>query len=262
MALRKPGHARIIAVMNDAFGKPTQEHMPFNLRHRRFPMTYTLPEDATEEERKLAKKSLTDQLESAIRLVIDSPDFKALAQPAHTPSALEAAVLYQKDVDYNNARSSLRSSEGAERVGANVRTLFTSIEAKCEKVNAKVNRKIEFGSQIKAYDQFQTCVLRSRGFGLGITWEQRSVDSLEGAKLAIRELQGPVRIPGESLAGVHLVPVRTLNQTFYVPTLSPEYELGWVKSPVGKLDPSFVSAEELADASVRQFVNLIRKHSV
>ena len=53
LALRKPGHAQIIAVMNDAFGKPTEEDMPFNLRHSKFPITYTLREGASDEERRI-----------------------------------------------------------------------------------------------------------------------------------------------------------------------------------------------------------------
>jgi hypothetical protein len=40
---------------------------------------------------------------------------------------------------------------------------------------------------------------------------------------------------------------------------APECELGWVKAGKTRQEPSFVSNEELAEASVSQFLNLIRR---
>jgi len=51
-ALNEPGELRIMAVMNSAYGEPTQGDMPFNLSGRRFPITYEVQEDATDDERK------------------------------------------------------------------------------------------------------------------------------------------------------------------------------------------------------------------
>ena len=54
-------------------------------------------------------------------------------------------------------------------------------------------------------------------------------------------------------------PPKMLYEAFYQPTLSTEYELGWVKAGKTRQEPSFVSNEELAEASVSQFLNLIRR---
>jgi hypothetical protein len=104
-------------------------------------------------------------------------------------------------------------------------------------------------------------VLRKWPFGLDVTREQHRIDSLEGAKLGIREFQGRVIVPGDSLAGVHIQQPKMLSEVFYVPTLSRQHELGWIKSMARKDEPGFVSSEDLADACVAQFLNLHRKES-
>ena len=73
-ALNQHGHRRIIAVMNSAYGEPTQENMPFNLGHRRFPIRYTLHGDATDETRKTVRDSLSKELDAAIRPIFDSEE--------------------------------------------------------------------------------------------------------------------------------------------------------------------------------------------
>ncbi|WP_158790005.1 hypothetical protein [Granulicella sp. L60] len=258
LALHKPGHLQIIAVMNDVFGKPTEEDMPFNLRHRRFPITYSLPEGATEEERKTAQKLLVDKLEFALRAIFDSPDYKASAKSV-APSAVEVAVLYQKDRDYGYALSSLSSREGVKQIRETVRALFEAIEAKCREVNSASDAEIEVASHMPVRDLSQVCVLRKWQHGMVVHWEQRYTESTEGIKLGVREVQGSVRLPGESLAGVHVGESRKLTETFYTPTLSREHEIGWARSTRSKEEPKFISTEELADACVVQFVNLLRK---
>src|SRR5439155_2089417 len=52
-ALRALRYPRIIPMMNVAFGKPTPETMPFDMRHLRHPKcTYYLPEDASDQQRR------------------------------------------------------------------------------------------------------------------------------------------------------------------------------------------------------------------
>ncbi len=46
-ALRTVGHHRIVGVMNAAYGPP--ESLPFDLVHHRFPITYKLPEGASDQ---------------------------------------------------------------------------------------------------------------------------------------------------------------------------------------------------------------------
>jgi hypothetical protein len=79
-------------VMNDIFGKPTNVNLPFNLAHMRFPITYTLAENASEEERKAARNALTKSFEGALRTIFESADYKAQVQSAPLPSAHEIAA--------------------------------------------------------------------------------------------------------------------------------------------------------------------------
>lgn len=66
-ALTSLGRERIILVANKAYGgKP--EDLPFDLRHRRAPITYTLAEGATTSERNKAKEALAKALAGALSL--------------------------------------------------------------------------------------------------------------------------------------------------------------------------------------------------
>lgn len=72
-ALKSLGHSRIITVMNTAYGDPSTDQLPFDMRHLRHPLKYHCPEDATEEDR----KQLAKQFQSAIKGIIESTEFKA-----------------------------------------------------------------------------------------------------------------------------------------------------------------------------------------
>jgi hypothetical protein len=76
-ALKSLGHGRIIAVMNDAYGGPTSESLPFDMRHLRYPITYSCPEDADTATKKAAREALTEKLTRELRAVFLSDDFKA-----------------------------------------------------------------------------------------------------------------------------------------------------------------------------------------
>lgn len=92
-ALKSLGHARIVSVMNIAFGNPTDEEMPFDMRHLRHPIQYDCPAGADEETRSTARSALTKQLESAIRAVIESDDFKGSLPKPPEPPAFPAKEL-------------------------------------------------------------------------------------------------------------------------------------------------------------------------
>ena len=57
-ALRCLSHARMLPIMNTAFGEPSSTSLPFDMRHLRHPLTYSLKEDATPEERRKVKEQL------------------------------------------------------------------------------------------------------------------------------------------------------------------------------------------------------------
>ncbi len=113
--------------MNTACGEPTQENMPFNLGHRRFPIQFTLKGDEAEDVRRIVRASLSKELESAIRLVFDSEDFKSASEPksAEQPrTVFDDVDDYVDEVEYQAALSALECGTGYEMVRANVRKLF------------------------------------------------------------------------------------------------------------------------------------------
>ena len=69
-ALKEVSHSQIIPVMNTAFGDPSWETLPFDMRHLRHPLTYHLKENAGPEERLKVKSMLVDDLVEAIKLII------------------------------------------------------------------------------------------------------------------------------------------------------------------------------------------------
>lgn len=68
MAVESVGWERIILVMNTAYGE--QAGLPFDLRHRRFPITYKLPPGDQAAARKAARKELAENLYIALRGLI------------------------------------------------------------------------------------------------------------------------------------------------------------------------------------------------
>lgn len=73
--------------MNTAFGEPTPEAMPFNLRHLRNPILYECPVDAGDDRRTQVRAELAHKLEHAIRAVLASDEHRG--SPA-APSPFQA----------------------------------------------------------------------------------------------------------------------------------------------------------------------------
>ena len=70
-ALATRGDQRIVAVTNDSFGSP--EDLPFDIRHRRWPIRYALASDAPDADRKSARAGLVRALRSALAQVLPAP---------------------------------------------------------------------------------------------------------------------------------------------------------------------------------------------
>jgi hypothetical protein len=86
-ALHAIGDSRIITVLNDANGGPND--LPFDLVHRRWPIRFTLPPDATPE-RASVKLRLTKSLAEAIKSVLSQfGSIKAGAEAALTYTPIE-----------------------------------------------------------------------------------------------------------------------------------------------------------------------------
>src|ERR1700736_4259581 len=68
-ALRCHGHARLIAVLNTAFGESHDTNLPFNLRHLRWPIKYHLAPGTESVQRKAAFEALVSSLTGALKLI-------------------------------------------------------------------------------------------------------------------------------------------------------------------------------------------------
>lgn len=69
-ALKELTYARIVPIMNSAFGEPSSKTLPFDMRHLRRPLNYYLSENVTTEERATAKSQLIKDLFKSIELII------------------------------------------------------------------------------------------------------------------------------------------------------------------------------------------------
>jgi hypothetical protein len=89
-ALKSLKYGRIVPVMNTAFGAPTADAMPFDMRHLRNPITYECAPDLGDSDRGRARDQLAKKLESAIRAVLESDEFKnSLPKSPEPPKFVE-----------------------------------------------------------------------------------------------------------------------------------------------------------------------------
>jgi hypothetical protein len=76
-ALKSLGHARIITVMNTAYGVPSDDSLPFNMKHLLWPIPYHLPEGSDDKVKQEVRKNLVGAFEKAIRAIFESAEFRA-----------------------------------------------------------------------------------------------------------------------------------------------------------------------------------------
>lgn len=81
-ALAKPGDRKIVAVMNDAFGSP--KDLPFDIRHRRWPICYTLATDASDADRRSARAGLVRALRTALAQVLPGASVNAASPSSNS----------------------------------------------------------------------------------------------------------------------------------------------------------------------------------
>lgn len=256
-ALSKLGSERIIAVVNDAYGEPSNVNLPFNLAHRRFPMSYTLAEDTSSENRKTVRDGLVRGLEGALRTIFDSTAYKAQIQSERPPSALEIAALHQQELDLEAEISGLRFGDGPAKVQRLVAELFMAIEDNVKAILAKHDFGIEFKSTFEPGGHNGSCVLRTSEFGYVVSWRRHPLDHSE-PKLTIRRLEGYVTLPGEYRQILTFEQPRVRSEVHYEPTLSRDHELGWSQKMKLKSQRSFISNTELAQSCVSEMLNSIR----
>lgn len=88
-ALKSRGYARIICVMNTAYGKPSDQTLPFNMKHLRWPIQYMLPATADAAKRTEIQASLIEDLKTALRSIVQSGDFVPSLSPKAEPPKFE-----------------------------------------------------------------------------------------------------------------------------------------------------------------------------
>lgn len=70
-ALKAVGSERIVSIMNEYFGNAGNS-LPFDMKHRRWPIRYKLSEKDSQETRKTQKKLLVSQIEEALNTIIQA----------------------------------------------------------------------------------------------------------------------------------------------------------------------------------------------
>jgi hypothetical protein len=98
----RPGSDSVITVFNEAYGNWLTDR-PFDMRHRRPPVTYHLPEVHSGEQRKEARRKLVGGLKDAIGLMLAS------AAPPAPLASIEQFDVFQKEYASTLPREPVRS---------------------------------------------------------------------------------------------------------------------------------------------------------
>ena len=110
-ALKSRGHERIVPLMNDAFGEPSASNLPFNMRHLRWPLRYTLHDGSDSAHRGEIRTQLVNSLTTAIRSVLSN----ASIQPVPSLKFEETKHTYDKAVFFGPAETLAVDSEFMKR---------------------------------------------------------------------------------------------------------------------------------------------------
>lgn len=84
-ALKALTHRRVIGVMNEAYGEPTRESLPFDLGGFRHPITYNCSEETSDGARRAERKKLAEKLKVALKSVLDLASVQPDARAEHVP---------------------------------------------------------------------------------------------------------------------------------------------------------------------------------
>jgi hypothetical protein len=93
-ALRAKSHSVMIPVMNTAYG-PAEE-LPFDMAHLRHPLKYHLPATATNAERRVVRKTLTEELERILRLMVAETPAQQATPFQEAPSVASPAFFFPR----------------------------------------------------------------------------------------------------------------------------------------------------------------------
>ena len=96
-ALKVLGHASIVPIMNTAFGEPSNDTLPFDMRHLRRPTTYCLKPDADTATKNKVRDDLVDKMAEYLKLAISTKPRISQKKPtfARTPVTTNPSTFLQ-----------------------------------------------------------------------------------------------------------------------------------------------------------------------
>ncbi|HUJ09884.1 MAG TPA: hypothetical protein VL171_07640 [Verrucomicrobiae bacterium] len=99
-ALKCHTHARLVGIMNTAYGKPDAESLPFDLRHLRWPITYRLAH-ASAEDKDDQFERLVEALVEAVGLILSTSSSTSTKAEPFVPrqSTKSAAIFFDNAKD-------------------------------------------------------------------------------------------------------------------------------------------------------------------
>lgn len=166
------------------------------------------------------------------------------------PSAGFLADRARSRAQFGERRTGLlRSAAGVQQAKAEAKALVQLISARAnEALLVAPDIGIEFGAQ-DAY-----CVMKTPGVAVTCSYQNNIVNVLDEARLLIMQFRGGVLLPGQS--GCYRQEPKELQKTIYTPDLS--QETGWVWKAKSN---EFLSSEQLANAYIEQFFDLLDRQS-
>jgi hypothetical protein len=168
-----------------------------------------------------------------------------------TPS--RKVELLRIEVEYQLDRSLMTSQEGRPKIQQNVEMLFNEIIAQLEAVNATGHLAIAHQLKVRARDAEQYCLLGMERLGMSVIWYQRYSNTLENARLIVRELNENLIIPPGYM---RFEQPEIIKEEKFIPDLSRVRDYVW-KPEKGK--DEMITSKDLAARLVLQFLDLLER---
>jgi hypothetical protein len=242
-ALHAKTHSIMIPVMNTEYGPP--EKLPFDMGHRRHPITFHLPPTATSPERSKAERKLSQELEEILRRMIAATpakpkDKKPFAQAkAATPPAFffkPSEVLAEFGI-FESERQHYRfdsdkaiflrlfpayAAEQPAVARAKVKAIFTARKpCPMSRTIGGLTDENSYGSIILDPQGNSSIVGMTQGFPTGELWGLNSQPFFTGARAVFKG--DPQTFDYVAMFNVEKIFVRTLEN--YVRVAVGEYQL-------------------------------------
>jgi len=158
----------------------------------------------------------------------------------------QAKVVERRKAFHAERQRLLRCEEGVKAVREEVSVIYQHAESCITKINASTELKLRIGNN------GNLCVMTNGQVAVTMYWCPYYANTLEGSPLVVRELAGPVCLPGEN--SVYAVDPRVISEKRYEPELSEEAGWCWVTEAKPK---EFLSSTKVADMCVEAFLQLI-----